>query len=88
MKSRAFDYSKYREWIDPKDVKPYENNAKMHPPEQIKQIAASINRFGWQQDTAITADNYVVIGHGRRLAALEIGCKMRRFTAWARTPTS
>lgn len=78
MKStnRAFDYSKYQEWIDPNEVKPYPNNAKLHPPEQIKQIANSIKRFGWQQDTVITADNVLVVGHGRRLAALEIGCKM------------
>lgn len=75
-KNRAFDYSKYREWIDPNEVKPYPNNAKMHPPEQVKQIANSIKRFGWQQDTVITADNVLVVGHGRRLAALEIGCKM------------
>lgn len=74
--NRAFDYTKYREWIDPKDVIPYENNAKMHPPEQVHQIANSIKRFGWQQDTVITADNVVVVGHGRRLAALELGCKM------------
>lgn len=75
-KNRAFDYSKYQEWIDPNEVKPYPNNAKLHPPEQIKQIANSIKRFGWQQDTVITADNVLVVGHGRRLAALEIGCKM------------
>ena len=35
-RNRAFDYdlSKYPNWIDPKDVKPYERNAKKHPPEQ------------------------------------------------------
>ena len=76
MKNRAFDYSKYPEWIDPNEVTPYENNAKLHPPEQVKTIVNSIKRFGWQQDTVITADNVVVVGHGRRLAALEIGCKM------------
>lgn len=76
QKNRAFDYTKYNDWIDPNDVKPYPNNAKLHPPEQVKQIANSIKRFGWQQDTVITADNVLVVGHGRRLAALEIGCKM------------
>lgn len=35
-----------------------------------------IRRFGWQQDVVITSDNVLVIGHGRRLAALEIGCEM------------
>lgn len=75
-KNRAFDYSKYQEWIDPNEVKPYPNNAKLHPQEQVHQIANSIKRFGWQQDTVITADNVVVVGHGRRLAAIELGCKM------------
>lgn len=73
---REFDQSKYPNWIDPKEVNPYERNAKLHPQEQIDGIAASISRFGWQQDTVITADNYLVIGHGRRLAALQLGCMM------------
>lgn len=75
-KSKAFDHSKYPNWIDPNEVKPYERNAKIHTGKQIKNIANSINRFGWQQDTVLTADNFVVIGHGRRLAALDIGCEM------------
>lgn len=76
MKSKAFDHSKYKDWIDPEAVKPYERNAKQHTDKQIKNIVNSINRFGWQQDTVITSDNVLVIGHGRRLAALKIGCKM------------
>ncbi len=74
--NRAFDHSKYPNWIDPNEVTPYPNNAKLHPAEQVTQIANSIKRFGWQQDVVITADNVLVIGHGRRLAALEIGCEM------------
>ena len=76
MENKAFDHSKYRDWIDPNTVKPYERNAKIHDEKQIKNIVNSIKRFGWQQDTAITTDNVLVIGHGRRLAALEIGCEM------------
>ena len=77
-RNRAFEYdtSKYPNWIDPKDVTPYPRNAKKHPPEQVATIVNSITRFGWQQDTVITADDVLVVGHGRRLAALEIGCKM------------
>lgn len=74
--SKAFDQSKYAHWIDPNTVTPYEKNAKIHTDKQIKNIANSIKRFGWQQDTVITADNVLVIGHGRRLAALKLGCKM------------
>lgn len=76
MKNRAFDHSKYQDWIDPNEVKPYERNAKLHPQEQVNQIANSIKRFGWQQDTVITSDNVCVIGQGRRLAAIELGCEM------------
>lgn len=75
-KSKAFDHSKYANWIDPTAVIPYERNAKQHTDKQISNIVNSINRFGWQQDVVITADNILVIGHGRRLAALQIGCEM------------
>ena len=74
--NRAFDYSKWPNWIDPLNVTPYEHNAKIHDERQIQNIANSIARFGWQQDVVITSDNVVVIGHGRRLAAMELGCKM------------
>ena len=76
MKNKAFDHSKYNDWIDPNEVIPYERNAKKHDDKQIANIANSIKRFGWQQDTVITSDNVLVIGHGRRLAALKLGCEM------------
>ena len=75
-KGREFDYSKYALWIDPNEVNPYERNAKIHDERQIQNIANSIHRFGWQQDTVITKDGVLVIGHGRRLAAIKLGCKM------------
>lgn len=74
--NRAFDHSKYKDWIDPKAVKPYERNVKKHDEKQIANIVTSIRRFGWQQDVVITSDNVLVIGHGRREAALRIGCEM------------
>lgn len=75
-KGREFDHSKYSLWIDPNEVKPYERNAKIHDERQIANIANSIRRFGWQQDTVITRDKVCVIGHGRRLAAIQLGCEM------------
>ena len=75
-KSKARDHSKYANWIDPAAVIPYERNAKQHTDKQVQNIVNSINRFGWQQDVVITSDNVLVIGHGRRLAALQIGCEM------------
>lgn len=76
MKNKAFDKSKYQNWIDPNAVTEYERNAKIHTEKQIDNIANSIKRFGWQQDVVITSDNVLVIGHGRRLAALKLGCMM------------
>lgn len=75
-KNKAFDHSKYPNWIDPHEVTEYARNAKLHTEKQIKNICNSINRFGWQQDVVITSDNVLVIGHGRRLAALKLGCEM------------
>ena len=76
MKNKAFDHSKYQNWIDPAKVTPYERNVKEHTETQIANIVNSIRRFGWQQDVVITADNVLVIGHGRRMAAIELGCEM------------
>ena len=78
MKNRAFDYdlSRYPNWIDPNEVTPYERNAKLHDERQIENIANSIKRLGWQQDTVLTRDKVCVIGHGRREAAMLLGCKM------------
>lgn len=75
-KNRAFDHSKYQNWINPEEVQPYNRNSKIHTDRQIKNIATSIRRFGWQQDTVLTTDNVLVIGHGRRLAAMKLGCEM------------
>lgn len=76
MAGKEFDHSKYQNWIDPNEVIPYERNAKIHDEKQVANIANSIHRFGWQQDTVLTSDNVLVIGHGRRLAALNLGCEM------------
>ena len=75
-KNRAFDQSHYPTWRDPHDLIPYGLNAKQHDEKQVKNIANSIRRFGWQQEAVVTQDGVLVIGHGRRLAALELGCMM------------
>jgi site-specific DNA-methyltransferase (adenine-specific) len=53
----------------------YNNNAKEHTPEQIAGIAKSIKEFGFRQPIAVDRDNVIVIGHGRLLAAKELGLK-------------
>ena len=53
---------------------PYEKNAKKHPPDQVKRLAESIRKFGWRGNPIIVdADGVIIAGHGRRLAAIELG---------------
>lgn len=53
----------------------YSNNAKRHTPEQIAQIKASIEEFGMNDPVAIWKDNTIIEGHGRLMAAKELGMK-------------
>lgn len=52
---------------------PYEKNPKVHPPEQVAQIVASMRQFGWTIPVLIDPDGKVIAGHGRLQAAREIG---------------
>lgn len=55
------------------DIIPYEHNAKIHSEEQIRKIAASIEKFKWQQPIVIDRNNVIVCGHGRYEAAKLLG---------------
>lgn len=55
------------------DISPYANNAKVHPGPQIEQIMASIRQFGFVSPILIDAEDVVVAGHGRLLAAAKLG---------------
>lgn len=61
------------EYLPLSEIKPYEKNAKLHPDAQIKQIIKSINDFGFNDPIAIYHDNEIIEGHGRYLAAQEMG---------------
>lgn len=56
-------------------VKPYEKNAKKHDKAQVLKIAQSIREFGWDQPIVVDRDFVIIKGHGRRLAAIELGLK-------------
>lgn len=56
-------------------IVPYELNSKKHPPEQVEKIAASIERFGWDQPIVVDKNGVIIKGHGRRLAAIRLGLK-------------
>lgn len=55
------------------DLTPYEGNAKQHPPEQVRQIVASIRDFGFNDPLAIDENNVIIEGHGRYMALIEMG---------------
>ena len=64
------------EYLPIEEVKPYKNNAKIHTPEQIDQIKASIQQFGMNDPIGIwSKENIIVEGHGRLLACQELGYK-------------
>lgn len=63
------------EYIDTGELKPYENNAKIHTDAQIEQIARSIQEFGMNDPIAVWKDNEIIEGHGRLLACQLLGIK-------------
>jgi ParB-like chromosome segregation protein Spo0J len=62
------------EYVDINSIRPYKNNAKLHPEEQIEQIKKSIEQFGMDDPIGIWKDE-IVEGHGRLLACKELGYK-------------
>lgn len=63
------------EKINIEDIKVYENNAKLHPAEQIEQIKKSIQEFGNNDPIAIDENNVIIEGHGRYIALQELDYK-------------
>nr|WP_234843935.1 DNA methyltransferase [Sinorhizobium medicae] len=57
-------------------VKHYSANARTHSPEQVAQIAASIREFGFTIPLLVDAAGELIAGHGRALAAQEIGLEL------------
>lgn len=55
------------------EIKVYPNNAKKHPAEQIEQIKRSIKEFGFNDPVAVYENGEIVEGHGRYIAATELG---------------
>ena len=61
------------ETINIADVVEYENNAKLHPQEQIEKIKKSILEFGNNDPIAIDENNVLIEGHGRLKALKQLG---------------
>ena len=54
------------------DIKPYAKNQKKHPETQVKNIAKSIQKYGFVQPIVIDKNNEIIIGHGRYMAGGDI----------------
>jgi DNA modification methylase len=54
-------------------LKPYARNAKTHGADQVAKIAASMAKFGWTNPVLVGGDGELIAGHGRILAAAELG---------------
>jgi DNA modification methylase len=54
-------------------LKPYAGNARVHSRKQIRQIAESIKRFGFNNPVLVSDDGQIVAGHGRVEAARLLG---------------
>ena len=56
-------------------LKPYANNPRTHSKKQIRQIADSIEEFGWTNPVLTDGNGNVIAGHGRIEAARLLGIK-------------
>ena len=61
------------EYVPIDSIKPYAGNAKLHPQEQIDQIKRSIELMGFDDPIAIWKNGEVIEGHGRLIAAQQLG---------------
>lgn len=56
-----------------KDLTPYAHNARTHDDRQVLQLVASIEEFGWTNPILIDDNGEIIAGHGRVLAAEQMG---------------
>ena len=55
------------------DLIPYVNNSRTHSEEQVNQICASINEFGFTNPLLIDEKDSIIAGHGRLMASKKLG---------------
>ena len=60
------------EMLDADSLIPYANNTRTHSEDHVVQIASSIKEFGFTNPILVDADNGIIAGHGRVLAARKL----------------
>jgi hypothetical protein len=63
------------EYLPPERLRPSPNNSRTHSKKQLKQIASSIERFGFVNPVLISDDFEIIAGHGRVEAAKMLGLR-------------
>ena len=62
------------ETIKIKDLRPYEKNARKHEAADVAAIAKSIEAFGFRDPVGVWGPNNIIVeGHGRVMAAKQLG---------------
>jgi hypothetical protein len=60
-------------WKPTASLTPHARNARTHGAAQVAQIAASIKSFGWTNPVLVDTSGNIIAGHGRVLAAAQLG---------------
>lgn len=55
------------------DIRPHPDNYKIHPPEQLRSLKASLKTFSWTTPIKANLEGFIIAGHGMYQAALEEG---------------
>jgi len=55
---------------------PYAGNPMTHPPAQIELLKRSLREFGWTMPVLVDEDGGIIAGHGRVMAAMQLGIKI------------
>lgn len=61
------------EYKDPAGLNPRARNPRTHSAKQIRQIATSIEQFGFMSPVLVDSKNGIIAGHGRVAAAQQLG---------------
>lgn len=61
------------EMLPPESLKPARRNARKHSRRQLRQVANSIETFGWTNPILIDDDGHILAGHARNEVAIEKG---------------
>ena len=73
MRSRVHATDRCIEFIPVARLTASKTNARTHSPQQLRQIAASIKRFGFTVPVLVNGQNEILAGHGRVEAAKQLG---------------